>query len=214
MRNPRCRLLLAALISVCLGPGALRGAEAALIGTLEEPADGGECTGVRTIRGWVYSTTGSELVQPFRVTIDGKPSVEIPCCGSRDDVRKSHKRAPQRTGFSGVLNFGLLDPKSHRVAIEVKSRSGETLTLTSTCTSRRIGSAPLLTKLDLDNDGEGYCETDLDDPGLICCEGVRTEGPSGPQICKNVCYRWDRGSQGLVMSAGPVLANPQCVAAP
>lgn len=186
---------------------------ARLVGTLEEPSKGGECAGVRNVRGWVYSTTGSELLQPFQVYIDGKRSIDVPCCSSRGDVANSQKGAPIRSGFSGVLNFGLLAPQKHRIEVRIKSRAGEELTLAATCTSRRIGGATRLSNLDLDNDGAGYCETDLDDPTLVCCEGVRTEGPGGPQICKNVCYRWDSGTQGMVMSAGPVLANPQCQAA-
>ena len=185
-------------------------AAARLVGTLEEPADGGECAGVRNIRGWVYSTSGAELVQPFQVYIDGKKSIEIPCCGSRGDVAARRPGAPVRSGFSGALNFGLLAPAKHQVAVKVRSRAGEELTLATSCTSRRVGGESLLSELDLDNDGEGYCETDLEDPTLICCEGVRSQGASGPQICKNVCYRWDKATQGLVMSAGPVLANPQC----
>ncbi len=210
MRYPRLLALVVSVITVSLGTSP---AMARLVGTLEEPSKGGECAGVRNVRGWVYSTTGSELLQPFQVYIDGQKSIEVPCCASRADVASGQKGAPVRSGFSGVLNFGLLTPKSHKVAVKIQSRSGETLTLETNCTSRRIGGAPRLTDLDLDNDGAGYCETDLDDPRLVCCEGVRTQGPGGAQICKNVCYRWDRATQGLVMSAGPVLANPQCQSA-
>ncbi len=207
MRNPRVLPLTVAafVLSLAAAPASAR-----LVGVLEEPSNGGDCAGVRNVRGWAYSSTGSELLQPFQVYIDGQKSIEVPCCASRADVAKNQRRAPQRTGFSGVLNFGLLAPKSHKVSVKIQSRSGEKLTLESTCTSRRIGADSRLSNLDLDHDGEGYCETDLDDPRLICCEGVRTQGPTGPQICKNVCYRWDRATQGLVMSAGPVLANPQC----
>lgn len=210
----RKRLPILPLVALALVLGSAGAGRAALVGILEEPADGGECTGVRNIRGWVYSTSGSALEQPFSVLINGKKSIEVPCCASREDVRQNRKGAPARTGFSGVLNFGLLQPKNHEVSVVIESRNGESLTLKARCTSRRIGGESLLTDLDLDNDGEGYCETDLDDPRLICCEGIRTQGPTGPQICDNVCYRWNRGTQGLVMSAGPVLANPQCRAAP
>jgi hypothetical protein len=201
------RSLLVAVLTLSLAPSP---AGARLVGTLEEPAMGGECVGVGNIRGWVYSTTGSALTSPFQVYVDGKKSIEVPCCASRGDVARKHEGAPDRSGFSGVLNFQLLAPRTHAIAVRLQSHSGEKLTLETTCTSRRIGADTLLSELDLDNDGEGYCETDLDDPTLICCEGVRTDGPTGTQICKNVCYRWDRATQGLVMSAGPVLQNPLC----
>lgn len=188
-------------------------ASARLVGMLEEPHEGSECIGIRNIRGWVYSTAGSELQQPFQVYIDGKRSIDVPCCSSRGDVTAAHAGAPLRTGFSGILNWGLLSPAKHRVEVKIKSRAGEELTLSTHCVSRRIGGATRLKNLDLDNDGEGYCETDLDDPRLVCCEGVRTQGPEGAMICKNVCYRWDPTSQGMVMSAGPVVANPLCQAA-
>ncbi|MDG2303109.1 MAG: hypothetical protein P8R42_00420 [Candidatus Binatia bacterium] len=207
MSNPRSSVATLALVLPLLLAGP---ATARLIGTLEEPVNGGQCAGIGNIRGWVYSSTGSELVQPFQVSIDGQKSIEVPCCGSRGDVSSKQAGAPARSGFSGVLNFGLLSPGSHKVSMSIQSRAGEKLTLETTCTSRRIGADPRLSDLDLDNDGAGYCESDLDDPSLICCEGVKTVGPGGAQICQNVCYRWDRAAQGLVMSAGPVLANPQC----
>lgn len=210
MQNSRVPLLSSLAVALLL---ISTPASARLVGTLEEPAAGGECNGVRNIRGWVYSTTGSELLQPFQVYIDGKRAIDVPCCSSRGDVSAARADAPTRSGFSGVMNFGLLTPARHQIDVKIKSRGGEELTLSASCISRRIGGATRLRNLDLDNDGEGYCETDLDDPRLVCCEGVRTDGPGGPQICKNVCYRWDPATQGMVMSAGPVLANPQCQAA-
>jgi len=210
MRNPLVPSIALVVLTLAL---AAHPAAARLVGILEEPAASGECAGVRNIRGWVYSTIHSELEQPFQVYIDDVKSIEVPCCASRGDVAQTVGGAPTRSGFSGVFNFGLLAPGRHRVRVEVRSRAGERLSLEATCASRRIGADPRLSNLDLDNDGEGYCETDLDDPGLVCCEGVRTQGPVGPQICHNVCYRWDVAAQGLVLSAGPVLANPQCRAA-
>ena len=210
MRNPRVPSFAAVVLLASL---LARPAAARLIGVLEEPGAGGECVGIGDIRGWVYSSTGSDLVQPFHVYVDGARSIEVPCCASRGDVERSHPGAPARTGFSGILNFQLLAPTRHAVEVRIESRSGEKLTLETTCTSRRIGADTLLSTLDLDNDGEGYCQTDLDDPTVICCEGVRTTGTTGTQICKNVCCRWDRARQGLVMTAGPVLANPLCQSA-
>lgn len=190
--------------------GAADVALARLVGNLEQPGAGGECVGVGNIRGWVYSTTGSALRLPLQVYIDGQKSMDVPCCGSRNDVPRTHPDAPSRTGFSGVLNFQLLPPGKHEIEVKVESVKGEKLSLKSTCTSLRIGADTLLSDLDLDNGGEGYCETDLQDPTLVCCEGVRTDGPTGPQICRNVCYRWDKAAQGMVMTSGPVLANPLC----
>ena len=84
MRNPRSSVAaLVLLLSLLVAAPA----SARLIGTLEEPASGGLCAGIRNIQGWVFSSTGSEVIQPFQVSIDGKKSIEIPCCGSRATAR-------------------------------------------------------------------------------------------------------------------------------
>jgi hypothetical protein len=185
-------------------------AGAVISGVLEEPGNGTDCTGIRNVRGWAYSTTGGTLAQPLRIFVDGVFSMEMRCCSSRGDVQDAHPEAPARTGFSGVFNFQLTSPGEHEIRVDITSTNDETLSLTSRCTSHRFGSETFLTNLDLDNEGAGFCESDLDDPTLICCEGVRVEGREQSYECSNVCYRWDRGAQGLVLTSGPVVNDPIC----
>ncbi len=205
------RLALAASLTLlCLGAPPT---EAAIVGVLEEPVNGGSCSGIGNVRGWAYSDTGANLVQPFAVTVDGGAGIEVPCCASRGDVQASQPGAPPRTGFAGSYNFQLLAPGPHTFAVTVQSSSGESAVLSSTCTSHRFDEATFLGAVDFDNDAEGFCESDLDDPNLICCFGVRVTRRSDSQafVCDDACFRWQNAAQGLVLTDGAIFDDPACV---
>jgi hypothetical protein len=88
----------------------------------ENPGEGQEVSGITTISGWVFSTTGNPVsVQLF---VDGAPTQTIPCCGSRLDVQKRVTGAPANTGFGLLQNYGLLSPGPHTIGVKFAA-SGE-----------------------------------------------------------------------------------------
>jgi len=185
-----------------------RAALATIVATLEEPIDGGTCSGVSTIHGWAFSTTGATLVSPFQVKLDDADAIEVPCCSSRADVRSQFPTAPVRTGFSGIFNWGLLAPGSHRVDVTITSATGETATRSATCTAERAGQPTFLQDLDIDNQGAGDCVNIGRD---LCCDGVLAtgsrNGQSDVERCDNVCYRWEKASQSLVLTSAMCTAE-------
>ncbi len=204
------RLALAACLTpLCLGSTP---AFASIVGVLEEPVAQGDCAGIGNVRGWAYSDTGAALVQPFTVTVDGGAGIEVPCCSSRGDVQASQPGAPSRTGFSGSYNFQLLEPGEHTFSVAITSATGETTQISSTCTSHRFDAATFLSAVDFDNDAEGFCESDLDDPNLICCFGVRITRRSDSQqfICDDACFHWQNAAQGLTLASGALFDDPLC----
>jgi hypothetical protein len=173
---------------------------------LEEPGPGGVAAGISNIRGWAFSTTGT--INPvLQVSIDGAPSVEIPCCSSRGDVKSQNPGAPLRSGFSGIFNWSLLDPGSHTLSVHLTSTSGESKMVSATFTTSRLGAFQFLQSFDLLNADAGVCFVD-EVEGQICCDGTLATAVSGSATCDGVCYRWVRGSQSLVMTESQCTSGP------
>ncbi len=199
-----------ALVTIFLLSNDAGRAQAALTGTLEEPA--GISSGVGNVRGWVYSTVSdATIVSPIDVFIDGVLAYQVPCCAPRGDVKKLHPAAPLDTGFSGAYNWGLVEPGMHDVSVVVKSSAGESKTFSNKVTTVRIGDQTFLSRLRLTEDST--CTFGNESPGAdlsFRCTNLLTEKAkdgAASQCLGNVSIAWDKATQGFKIISG---CTPPC----
>jgi hypothetical protein len=90
---------------------------------IENPPVNQEGSGVTTLSGWVYSTTGNPVT--VKAIVDGGAIELSPlCCGPRPDVQAGNPGAPLNTSFSLLVNYNELTPGDHTIVFEF-SADGE-----------------------------------------------------------------------------------------
>ena len=149
-RGRRAIAIIAIVSGVWMGTGTRR-AGAEIIGVLEAPD--GIASGVGNIAGWAYTTeAGESILSPIEVYVDGLKRYEVPCCSGRGDVKAARPDAPLETGFSGLFNWGLLEPGAHDVDVAVRSTGGELRVFEAEITTVRVGEGTFLSRLRFTDD--------------------------------------------------------------
>lgn len=199
--------LAAWLWTACVAPHA----EAAIVGVLEEPLGIG--SGVGNVRGWAYSTApGAAILSPIEVRIDGAKAYEVPCCSARGDVKAAHPEAPLATGFSGVFNWGLLEPGMHDVEVVLKSSEGETEILSSRIETVRIGESSFLSSLRFAAGAKCTFANASPDGGnaSVECAKILAQAAKGglPTFCSGgISIAWNPARQSFDITSG---CSPAC----
>lgn len=187
-------LMLMGLVGVVVGP---LPAHAELIGSIDEPASVG--SGIGTIRGWVYSTTGATVISPMTVFVDDNPVATVVCCTSRSDV-------PVRlSGFAAQFNWSLLTPGVHEMRIAIASSSGEVLSLSRRFSSVRTADVTFATKVRHSETTQCFFSnsSDQNGPARFRCTDLIVTTVSGEQQCHgSIAFEWDIGSQSFKQVTG------------
>ncbi|WP_299982288.1 matrixin family metalloprotease [uncultured Pseudoteredinibacter sp.] len=91
--------------------------------SIEEPSPSQTASGITNIRGWAI---GLNAIQRVALFIDDKFAADIPYGGDRSDVGQSfpNYQNADRSGFSMIFNWGILDPGEHTMEIKVYDNAG------------------------------------------------------------------------------------------
>lgn len=192
------------MLVVALVVGGPEGAGGALIGTLEEPD--GASSGVGNVRGWAFSTIeGATILSPIDVFIDGVKVYEVPCCSGRGDPQLVYPNAPFKTGFSGVYNWGLVEPGNHDVSVVVKSSAGESKTFSRKVTTYRIGEQSFLERIRLTEDSEctfGNSSPGANDASFTCTKLLAEDKDGRASLCVGgASISWDKAAQAFKLTS-------------
>ncbi|MCV6615677.1 MAG: Ig-like domain-containing protein [Cellvibrionaceae bacterium] len=108
--------------------------------TIEEPSNGQLVSGVTNIRGWAIATTGITRVE---LLIDGRLISRIPYGSARGDVANAYPQYPQAddSGYSMIINWGLLTPGSHTVTARSYDNAGNIESSSATVTVQSFDNA-------------------------------------------------------------------------
>jgi N-acetylmuramoyl-L-alanine amidase len=108
-----------------------------LIGYLENPSNGQKVSGITTIHGWALD---GKKVTKVELYVDGTYAGDIPYGGSRDDVKDVYPQYPNAdlSGFVLIINYAILSPGTHNIAVRLYNQDGETKDLTATVTVVRF----------------------------------------------------------------------------
>lgn len=160
---------------------------------LEEPAEGGNYSGISNVRGWAVSSAGIDRAELY---IDGTYKGTIPTGGLRGDIATAYASYPDadKAGFSAIRNYSLLDPAtSHTLMVKVIDNDGDSKEITRTINTARFGDSVY-----------------IDDSGKVSLDGATISG-SGSTISitgmsvdgakYDIDLNWDRGAQGMGFSA-------------
>ena len=119
---------------------------AAIEMTFEVPAHGQKVSGIGSISGWAFSTTGAAVTVTVEVD-NGLPSI-VPCCGERQDVANVYGPFGFNSGFGQVFNFNILSEGNHTIVIRGYDGTSETLR-SHQISVVKPGGFEFLTRLDL-----------------------------------------------------------------
>jgi hypothetical protein len=176
-----------------------RRSEAAITSILEEPGNTQVVSGIRNVRGWAFSGSGS--IEHVEMFIDGVSNTTIPCCSARGDVKAAIPTAPDETGFSAVWNWGLVSNGQHDVIVRITDSLGTSVDRAVTITVQNLQDPAVGAFLQNEDLTSATC---IRSGNGFCCNNVQVSGKTNHQVCNNVCYKWDVASQV------PVLVSRAC----
>jgi hypothetical protein len=174
-------------------------AAAGIRAELEGPEEARAVSGVSVIRGWAFAEDSGDSVQEIQLVIDGQPSGIVPCCSVREDVSATFPDQPQarNSGWGTTLNYGLLSSGVHQIEIQIRGRSGTSLTLSRPVTVVRIGGFEFLDEIAV-SDATARIEGDT----MVVVEGVRVrDKASGQTTVVDMFLQWSVSDQALVVVA-------------
>lgn len=106
------------------------GTTTTVMAAFESPASGQSVSGITVIQGWAFDTQAG-YIDRVELFIDGVYSGDIPCCSERGDVQAAFPEFPANntlnSGWGTIFNWGLLNPGTHTVQVEIMSTDGELL---------------------------------------------------------------------------------------
>lgn len=223
MRIPRFALIALAGLATVQATALATAASAEIVAELETPD--GFASQISNVQGWAFTTApGAKLKQPFRVELNGRKIMEVPCCSDRGDVREQHPDAPNRTGFSGVTNWSrealaVDGPAVLTVTIEDTAGNVEVLereidlfalasfpysatttflTVPRGTPSGGIGESRMAGRCEVANGfaDDGTARAELE------CTNLRAKNDDFSENCDGVVrFAWDRASQGFKQSS-------------
>lgn len=82
----------------------------------------GVATGVSNAQGWAFSTAGA--ITSIRLERNGAHFATLPCCSERGDVKQVNPAAPELSGFSAAINWGLLGNGTSNLTLVIRDSAG------------------------------------------------------------------------------------------
>lgn len=147
----------------------------------------GLTTGISNGQGWTYSTAGD--IVSVELFVDGKKEATLPCCSERGDVP-----GPERSGFSGVLNWGRFEPGDHAAVLVVTDAAGNVLSEARTITTvAALPDVPFARDLSFDGATCTTSSTELLCTGLAFAQGT---------CAGEMRLAWQNGKQALEVIQG------------
>ena len=184
---------------------------AAIRAAFESPPPG-PVSGISIIRGWAFETKAEESIAEITVFIDASRNTSISCCSERQDVQQSFPTFPStntlKSGWGLTVNWGDLSGGSHTIHVEIRSTSGETLSIgPHTINVISPGAFPFLDQFDLSTASVTIQGQD------IVLSGVTVKDKTSQQTATpTLRFRWGSSTQTLGL-IGAGLGCP-CPAAP
>lgn len=170
---------------------------ASIVGSIDEPI--AVASGVGTIRGWVYSTSGAEIISPMEVFVDDVLIATTVCCTSRGDV------PVRQSGFASQFNWALLTPGPHQMRILAQSSSGESTVLTASFASVRTDEVKFAGSWEFSDSTKCYFSNHSGSGGnaRFRCTNVLVTSDGQVRECGgSIAFDWDVGSQSFKQASG------------
>jgi hypothetical protein len=168
----------------------------AITASLEGPEEAQQVAGIGIIRGWAFSDGAGVTITQVKLSVDGTPFTNIPCCSPRSDVAQAYPQIPSpnalNSGFGFTVNYGNLSSGSHSIGVEIRDSSGATQNITHAVTVVRAGSSQFLDQLDLNS------VTAKREGQDVILTGIRVRDKVSQQVLQiTTRLRWFRNIQGL-----------------
>jgi hypothetical protein len=168
---------------------------AGLVSAFERPEEAQAVAGIGVGQGWTFTKQPDVSIAEVRLLVDGVVKALIPCCSSRWDVAAAYPEFTQalQSGWGITLNYGLLNPGFHLLETQIRSSTGESMTLSRGVTSIRIGGSQFIDEFDLSG-----AKARIVDGALMAVESIRVrDKESGQRALVDVFFQWTQSSQAL-----------------
>ena len=196
-----CSSLCSPLGAALRGLSATASAQAApgIMAAFESPEEGQAVSGVAVVRGWAFAEPAQAAIVEVRLLIDGTPETLIPCCSARADVAALYPNTPGAldSGWGITLNYGVLTPGFHLLGVQIRTSTGDALTLNRGVTVVKLGGFEFLDQFDLSSAGSS-----IQGGTMIAVQGVRIRDKASQQTkTVDVLLQWVQSAQALLVVA-------------